>query len=209
MTISKPLRYAFLDESGTTDPFSGSHFLVVALLSVTLPRSIELHVRRAHKKYGTSLSSGEMKASASREVAIERLLQTVAEEPIAIIAVVLNKQQILRPPDDPEDLYREAVTLAVRHAVSRWPRIDLCLDKRYTTKRLRYRLEKEIREGIADLHQEVVIIHQEDSVARKELQAVDYIAWAFFQKYERRDDRFYQIVAERIIVEEEIESRLW
>jgi len=203
------LRYAFVDESGTVAPFSGSHFLVITLLATTRPRPIELHVKRAHKKYGTSLASGEMKADVSREVVIERLLRAIAREQVAIIAVVVDKRDIMRPPEDPEDIYREAVARTVRHAVSRWLRIDLCLDKRYTTKRLRYRLEKEIRERIADLHQEVVIIRQEDSIAQKELQAVDYIAWAFFQKYEREDERFYQIIANKVIVEEVIRRRLW
>ena len=203
------LHYAFVDESGTTAPFSGSRFLVITLLSTTRPRLIELHVKRAHKKYGTSLSSGEMKAAASRETVVKRLLQAIAQEPVAIVAVTVNKQDIVRPPEDAEDIYREAVTRAVWHAVSRWPRIDVCLDKRYTTKRLRYRLEKEIREGIVDLHQQVVIIRQEDSVVHKELQAVDYIAWAFFQKYERGDERFYQIITNKVIVEEVINRRLW
>ena len=207
--MSEPLHHAFVDESGTADPFSGSHFLVIALLSTTRPRPIELHVKRAHKKYGTSLASGEMKADVSRGTVVERLLQAIAQEPVAIVAVVVDKRAIVRPPGDPEDIYREAVTRAVRHAISRWPRIDICLDKRYTTKRLRYRLEKEIREGIADLHQEVVIIRQEDSISHKELQAVDYVAWAFFQKYERGDDRFYQIIANRVIVEEVIRRGLW
>ena len=136
----------------------------------------------------------------SREIVIERLLQAIAREPIAIVASIVDKRHIVRPPEDPEDIYREAVVQAVRHAVARWPRIDLCLDKRYTVKRLRYRLEKEIRERIAHLHQEMVIIRQEDSIACKELQAVDYIAWAFFQKYERGDTRFYDIVADQVIV---------
>jgi hypothetical protein len=203
------LHYAFIDESGTVDPFSGSHFLVIALLSTTRPRAIELHVKRALKKYGTSLASGEMKADASREVVIKRLLQAIAQEPVAIVAVIVDKRDIVRPPEDPEDIYREAVTQAVRHEVARWPRIDVCLDKRYTTKRLRYGLEKVIREGIANLHQEVVIIRQEDSIAQKELQAVDYIAWAFFQKYERGDGRFYEIIAHQVVVEELITRRLW
>jgi hypothetical protein len=125
------------------------------------------------------------------------------------VAVVVDKRDIARPPEDAEDIYREAVTRAVRHAVSRWPRIDLCLDKRYTTKTLRYRLEREIREGIADLHQEVVIIRQEDSIAYKELQAVDFVAWAFFQKYEQGNERFYQIIADKVIVEDVIKRRLW
>jgi hypothetical protein len=150
-----------------------------------------------------------MKAAASREEIIERLLRALAEEPMAIVAVIVDKRDIVRPPHDPEDIYREAVARVVWHAVSRWPRIDVCLDRRYTTKRLRYKLEKEIREAIAGLHQEVVIVRQEDSIARKELQAVDHVAWAFYQKYERGDARFCQIIADRIIVEEVIERQLW
>jgi len=203
------LQYAFVDESGTVDPFSGSHFLVIALLSTTRPRPIELHVKRALKKYGTSLGFGEMKADASREVVVKRLLQAIAQEPVAILAVIVDKRGIARPPEDPEEIYREAITRAIRHAVTRWPRIDVCLDKRYTAKRLRYRLEKVIRERITDLHQEVVIIRQEDSIACKELQATDYVAWAFFQKYERGDNRFYDIIADKVVVEELISRRLW
>ena len=100
-------------------------------------------------------------------------------EPIEIIALVVDKRVILRPPDDPENIYREVVSLAIRQVVSRWPRIEIHLDKRYTSKRLRRLLEREIRERIADLHQEVVLIHQDDSIARKELQAADFIAWQF------------------------------
>ena len=207
--VSGLLHYAFIDESGTVAPFSGSHFLVIALLGMTRPRSIELHVKRALKKYGTSLASGEMKADASRAVVVKQLLQAIAQEPVAILAVVVDKRDIARPPKDPEEIYREAVTRAVRHAVARWPRIDVCLDKRYTAKRLRYELEKVIREGIADLHQEVVIVRQEDSIACKELQATDYVAWAFFQKYERGDNRFYEIIADNVVVEEVISRRLW
>jgi len=207
--MSPPLQYAFVDESGTVDPFSGSHFLVIAMLSTAKARPIELTIKRALKRYGTSLASGEMKASASREVVVQHLLQALANEPIAILAVVVDKQHIARPPDDLEDIYREAVTVAIREAVARWPRMDVNLDKRYTAKHLRYRLEKEIREGIADLPQEVVMIRQEDSIASKELQAADYVAWAFFQKYERGDTRFYDIISGKVVVEEVISRRLW
>jgi hypothetical protein len=207
--VSGPLHYAFIDESGTVAPFSGSHFLVIALLGTTRPRPIELHVRRAFKKYGTSLASGEMKADASRGVVVKQLLRAIAQEPITIVAVIVDKRDIARPPKDPEEIYRETVTRAVRHVVAKWPRIDVCLDKRYTAKRLRYELEKAIREGIVDLHQEVVIIRQEDSIACKELQATDYVAWAFFQKYERGDNRFYEIIADKVVVEEVISRRLW
>jgi len=207
--VNHLLHYAFVDESGTVDPFSGSHFLVIALLGTVKPRAIELHVKRAFKKYGTRLASGEMKADASRDVVVKRLLQAIAQEPVTIVAVIVDKRDIVRPPKDPEDIYREAVTQVIRHTIARWPRIDVCLDKRYTARRLRYELERAIREGIADLHQRVVMIRQEDSIACKELQATDYVAWAFFQKYERGDSRFYDILTDRVVVEEVIRRGLW
>lgn len=112
------------------------------------------------------------------------------------------------PPAELEDIYRDAVGRAVRHAVIRWPRLVIVLDKRYTAKKLRYALEQSIREQISDLRQEVVLIQQEESLARKELQATDYVAWAFFQKYERGDSRFYDLIAERVIVEEVVERNI-
>ena len=179
--LSAP-HYAFVDESGTASPFSGSRRLVIALLATATPRAIELHVRRMQKRYGSSLRSGELKAGASREPAIAGLLQALAEEQTQIIAVIVDKSAIARPPADPENLYRKAAAMAVAQAVRRWPRLDICLDKRYTAARLLDQLEREIREAIVGVPQEVVIIRQEDSVARKELQAADHVAWAIFQK---------------------------
>ena len=201
--------YAFIDESGTTSPFSGSRHLVVALLAVTTPRAIEMHVRRMQKKYGASLRSGEMKANASREPVIFNLLQALAEEPANIITIIVDKSAIVRPPADPEDMYRKVISLAIAHAIRRWPRLDVCLDRRYTALRLLDQLERRIRETLVGLPQEEVIIRQEDSVSRKELQAADYISWAVFQKYEHDDRRFYEIIAEQVIVEELIQQSLW
>jgi hypothetical protein len=207
--MSAVTHYAFVDESGTAAPFSGSRFFVVALLCVTSPRAIELYIKRAHKKYGTSLRSGEMKASSSQHKVVERLLQDIAQEAVAIMSIIVDKREIVRPPKDIEDIYRQAASEVVRQAVSQWPRLDIYLDKRYTTKRLRYQLEIKIREKIAGLTREVVIIRQEDSIACKELQAVDHVAWAFFQKYERGEERFYQHIVDSVVMEDVLKRQLW
>ncbi|MCP4356507.1 MAG: DUF3800 domain-containing protein [Chloroflexi bacterium] len=203
------MRYGFLDEAGGAAPFSGSRFLVVAVFTTSVPRPIELHVKRARKRLREKPASGEIKATHSREAVIKRLLTALAQEDIQIVAEIIDKRAILRPPEDYEDIYRLAVASAVRHCVTHWPRLDLYLDKRYTKKALRYILEKQIREAISDLRQEVILISQEDSVSRKELQAVDYVVWAIFQKYERADERFYRIIADKIVVEEVLKQSLW
>jgi len=201
--------YSFVDESGTTSPFSGSRFFIVALLDTRNPRKVELHVRRLYKRLGTSLKSGEIKASETQEKNIRRFLSAIANDQTEIVAVIVDKKSIVRTPKNNEKLYREAVSLAISHAVKRWQKVEIYLDKRYTSRRIRKELEKEIRERIADLPHKVVIIHQEDSFARKELQAADFISWAFFQKYERNDSQFYELIAGNVIVEEVIKRGLW
>jgi len=203
------MRYGFLDESGDADPFSGTRFLVVALISTAASRPLELHVKRARKSLSKKPAPSEMKASTSEPKIVERLLKAIAQENVEIVAVIVDKQSILRPPGDPEDIYRMAVTRVIRHCVERWPRVTFHLDKRYTKKALRYRLEEAIREGLVGVPQEVVLIRQEDSLVRKELQAGDHVAWAFFQKYEKDNGRFYKIIEDKVLVEELVRRELW
>jgi len=125
------------------------------------------------------------------------------------VAVIVNKRAILRPPTDSEDIYREAVTRAVAPCVERHPHLELWLDKRYTKPSLRHRLEKNVRAGIAGLPQQVVLLYQEDSRNQKGLQAVDHIAWAFYQKYERGDEGLSKICAVKVVVEELVSHHLW
>jgi hypothetical protein len=196
------MHYAFIDESGTVGVETGTHFLVIAVICGSQARDIEIPVQRALKKFGTSLASGEMKANASREAVILRLLGDLVKEEIQIIAVAVDQKAISILPEDREEIYRKAVSRAIFHLVQRWPRIQICLDQRYTNYKLRFDLEKRIREKIADLPQKVVLIRQLSSQTQRGLQAADFIAWAFFQKYERGDCRFFDAISSRVMGEE-------
>jgi hypothetical protein len=203
------MHYAFMDESGTAGTETGTHFLVIAVICGNQARDIEIPVQRAQKKFGTSLASGEMKANNSREVVILRLLGELVKEDIQIVAVIVDQKAVVRPPRDGEEIYRAVVSRAVHTLVERWPRIQICLDQRYTSDKLRFELEKRIREEIIDLPQKVVLIRQLNSQSQRGLQAADLIAWAFFQKYERGDSRFVDVFASRIVQEELILKKTW
>jgi len=206
---SSTLHYAFIDESGTVGVTTGTHFFVVGVLTSTTPRDLELPVRRALKKYGRSLTKGEMKATHASDKTNLRTLEAIAGHEVNIVAVIVDQRAISRPPDDSEEIYRQAVTRAIRILVGRFPKVEICLDKRYTHEPLRYELEKHIRENLVDVSRQLVLIRQESSQARKELQAVDAVAWAFFQKYERGEERFYDVIASKVIAEELIEKKNW
>lgn len=203
------MHYADLDESGDVAPFSGSRFLVVAVLVTETPRPIELHVKRARQSLGRKALSGELKATWCEPQVIERLLHSITEEDVHIVAVVVNKRVIVRPPVDFEDIYRTAVARAVRHCLDRWPHIHLYLDKRYTNPKLRRALERVVSGALASAADARLLIWREDSRGQLCLQAVDSVAWAIARKYEWGNVRAYAQIADRIVAEEVIAEALW
>ena len=201
------MRYAFLDESGNTAPFQPSEcFLVVAVITATpsVARAIALHLKRL-KKTIRSGPRDELKASEATPKQRIKLLKAVADEDIAIVAVVLNKEMARNIPEDQEDWYRQMVSMATGHCARHWTPLRLVLHKRYTNIRLRCRLEKEIRDRLGT-RQGDVAIEQLGSRARPELQVVDYVAWAIRRKYAVGEWQYYDIIKSRIIVEDVIEA---
>ncbi len=67
-------------------------------------RDIGIPVQRALKKYGTSLASGEMKASSSGETVILRLLTELVKQYIQIVATAVDQTAIFRAPKDSKEI---------------------------------------------------------------------------------------------------------
>lgn len=207
--MGNALHFAFVDEAGNTALSRQNHILVAAALCMGNPRPIARIIRKTQKKYGSSLASGELKAKKAHALLVEHLLGNLAREEIAIFSVIVDRRNIQQPPKDAEEIYRWAMARLVEKMVEKYPSLEIVLDRRYTTERLRDELERKIRERISPLPQHYVMITQKDSALVKELQAVDFIAWAFFQKYERGNDRFYDLIAERIVEEEYVTRQAW
>ena len=206
--MTEALRYAFLDEFGGVALFAPKEpFLIVAALVVPTLRGQELLVKRARKRFGSSIVAGEMKAAHSSEQTVRWMLESIAQEDVSIVVVALDKRGIVKPPKDPENLYRNAVTCCVRECVERWQRLNVTLDKRYTHQYLRQKLEWSIRGGIADVPGQAVVIRQEDSRAVKALQVADFVVWAAGQKYVYENDAYCQIFQPRIVAERVISAK--
>jgi hypothetical protein len=205
--------YAFVDESGTEDPFSRQdHFLVVALVSTSYLRDIELPMTRMYKKYGTGLRTGEIKASTSSHEIKTRVLEQLMTTPVQIIATVIDKRCIKRPPatrNAADVIYHEAIAGVIGSAVLRTPDLDVCLDKHYTAPRKRQALEAAIQKRIASLCPNPVPIQHGDSQSHRGLQVADFVAWSFFQKYEKGDCRYWHIIEANVVEETVIVRELW
>jgi hypothetical protein len=201
-------RYAFIDESGTDAPFSGSRFLVVSLLTSAGQRNLARIIRWAFKQFGSSLPGGEMKASASQPAVRMEILRSLAKLDIEVVAAVVDKSSILRGPQEAGALYRLALLHVLQEALERHPVLECCIDRPYTKQTRLEGIEREARASLAGLSSGLKIVWG-DSSQRGELQAVDYVAWAFHAAYEFEDESYYRLIAKRVVFEDLITEPLW
>jgi len=201
-----PLKRGVLDEAGDVGCAEGSScYLVVAIVLIGNLHWLRKVVLKARKRLGKRLKNiPELKAWHTPRRVVAHLLNDLAVLDVEIVTVILDKQKARRP-DNLEDWYRQVCGRAVQHCLERYPRFSLIVDKRYTNQCLRDRLvETLLLESAPNLPGNVVCEYAA-SEQEKAIQVADAVAWAVFQKYEHGDESFYQIIRDRVIVEEVLE----
>lgn len=186
------------DETGDTGvgPRS-SRFLVVAGLVGSNLEPLRRAVARTRKSMGKRLRDiPEIKAWHSPPQVTAQLLSRLAALDIEIYAAILDKRSA-RPPEDGEDWYRQVCTEAIRQATARYDRVIVTLDRRYTKAALQDRLVEAIAAGTQRPGATLSFVYA-DSRQERALQAADAVAWGIYQKYEREEEMFYDLIAGKI-----------
>lgn len=198
------MKHIFFDESGTDDALSKLENYVVGAAVITgTPRPVEVLVRRLRKKLRRPAWQ-HISASITEATKVAWFLGELTEEEVELISTVGDKTSFKENPSKaphPKTLYAELVIQTLRPCIARHPRIEVWLHKKYTKRADRDALEKAIRERVADLYQEVLIIHQEPIQVKPHLLAADFVAWAIYQASERADDTFYQLIESKLVEE--------
>jgi hypothetical protein len=197
--------FAFVDESGTPAASSGGRYLVVAVLVTATTRPVELHVRRARRALHRRQPTSELKAANSDVRVIRQMLEAIAAETCEIFGVVVDKQEM--PAAAGETVYRHAVGQAISLAAQQHPQLQVMIDKRYTNARQRLKLEQCIREWLRPIPDQLVILGQADSAIHPGLQAVDFVAWALANRFERGES-WVTIIASRIKMVETVSGKI-
>ncbi|MBI4630590.1 MAG: hypothetical protein HZC38_01185 [Chloroflexi bacterium] len=186
----------FIDESWLWDEVTDDYLLIVASVTTTRRREMQLAIRRL-KRIPHLKAKSEIKATVTTPDVVKKFLQVLAVDPSVTITAAMwrGKRADI---DDHEALYRRVMARCVWQAVKQSPRSDLYVDKRYTRREQQNELEGEIREAIAVIPQNIVRVSQVDSRVVKELAAPDFVAWAFLQHYGRNNDEFYRLIRSKV-----------
>jgi hypothetical protein len=144
-------------------------------------------------------------ANYEKPITIKRLLRGLAKTDVKITTMRLDKRKIVLI-GNPNELYSNMfVTLINRlyadGILNKSDSIDFVASRRNTSKKLNDDFSASIEHGTRDIDFNHSIVAPCDD---KCLQAVDFVSWALWQKYEMDDETYSDIIADKIIKEYEM-----
>lgn len=202
--------YIFLDESGDLG-FStrSSKWFLFTLVVVDDPRKLERIIKKVRltlkKKYKHKMS--ELHAYNADSITRNRVLSQLAQEDIAIVTTVLNKSKVYIDLHNQKNyLYNFTANIILERLIRTKfiqgdARITLVVDKKDTKKQLKENFVSFITNAMEKRRDGEFTMTLAASHDEKGLQAVDFISWAIFRKYEKGDFEYYEKIKDKIIDE--------
>jgi len=203
------MTYIYFDESGDLGfDFSkrgtSEQFLVTFMIAEN-KRPISTLVKKTFASLPVATKrkhSGSLHAYYEKKATRIKLLRGLAAKDVKIATIRLSKHKILIA-GDPHELYANiAITLINRlfadGIINDADAVTLIASRRNTSKILNARFSESIINDARGTKFGVNIVKPVDD---KCLQAVDFISWAFWQKYEKNDNTYARLLANKTIRE--------
>jgi len=203
----------YIDESGDLGlDFSKkgtSNFFVVTFLFTENIKPIEKIIKNVHSRLRNNLKSkiNILHSNKEKPVTRKRVLKQLARIDCKIMTIYLNKKNISgKIKKDKSVLYNYVTnilldTIYTKKIIKIPGEIILTASKRETNKYLNTNFRKYLKEKIEDKHNIKIVVDIKTPAEEKILQAVDFISWAIYRKYEKNDPSYYEIIKNKIIEE--------
>lgn len=204
------MAYIFLDESGDLGfKKRSSRWFIFTIVVTKELKSLERAVNRVWrplKKKHRVMS--ELHATKEKDITRKRLLSLVGRiADLQILSVALDKSKIhVDMQNQKHFLYNYTANLLLellhsQEIIDGNEVIELFVDRKDTKKELRENFINYLMDSFGKKGKGRVSITLHASHQNKSLQAVDFVAWATFQRYERNDTKFYDLIKTKIAVD--------
>ena len=207
------MSYFFLDESGDLgfnfSKSKTSKVFIVACLFTTNKRAIEKIIKKTHselqKKYKRRF--GVLHAAKEKPITRQRLLKRLNKKEISIMTIYLNKKKVYtRLRDEKQVVYNYVANILLdriytRKLISSSSKIELIASKRETNKFLNENFKNYLNTQLKNYHKIDIEVIIKTPFEEKSLQAIDFISWAIYRKYEYGDEDYYNLIKSKIIEE--------
>ena len=207
------MAYIFLDESGDLGfdfrKLKTSKVFVVTCLFTENKKPIEKIVKKTHselkKKYKRRV--GVLHAVKERPITRQRLLKRLNEKDCAVMTIYLNKNKVYtKLQDEKQVLYNYVTNILLdriysKRLVAVKNKIIIVASRRETNKFLNENFKNYLNDQAKNRYQADIDVIIRTPYEEKSLQAVDFVSWAIFRKYEHGDESYYNMIKNKIAEE--------
>lgn len=201
------MSHIFIDESGDLG-FSkrSSRWFILTMVLTNNHRKIEKCVKRVHKGLKKKYKKvSELHAYHSDYLTKKRILRFLSEvDDLQIHCIILNKKKVYVDLQNQKNHlynYTANILLDRLHKKQNFKNKDkvlIYIDQRETNKFLKKNFENYLTKSLVKKGNSKFEIKIKPSHTEKCLQAVDFISWAMFRKYEQGDYEYYEIIKNKI-----------
>jgi len=207
------MAYIFLDESGDLGfkltKKRSSQYFIITLIVTEDKRPIEKIVKNIHKnlKKKHKQKGGTLHCYHEKQITRFRLLKKLAEKNIKIMTVYVNKKKVYTKLQEEKDvLYNYVANILLDRICSKKllptnDKIWLIASRKETNKILNLNFKNYLSSQVKNNHKLSMDIEIKTPHEEKALQAVDFVSWSIFRKYEYRDKSYYNIIKKKIFEE--------
>ncbi|HOX41132.1 MAG TPA: DUF3800 domain-containing protein [bacterium] len=207
------MAYIFLDESGDLgfdlQKVRSSKYFVITLLFCDEKRPIEKAVRIAHSslKHTHKLKGGVLHCYHEKPATRIRLLTGLAKRDIKVMTIYLNKKKVYTKLHDEKDVLYNFVTnilldrICTKKLIPISGKINLIASRKETSKFLNLNFKNYLTKQARNNHKIDLVVEIKTPHEEKSLQAVDFLSWSIFRKYEYGDESYYELFKDKIFEE--------
>lgn len=207
------MAYIFLDESGDLgfnfDNKGTTKNFVITCLFVKDKKRIEKIIKRTHSelKKKTKRRIGMLHCYREKPATRKRLLKRVSKENCKIMIIRLNKKKVFTKIKKEKPVLYNNVTntllskIYFKRLLNKGEKLYFIASKRETSKFLNQNFKKYITDNIKKSHGIDIEVLIKTPSEEKSLQAVDFVSWSVFRKYEHSDSSYYEIIKNKINLE--------
>lgn len=207
------MAYIFLDESGDLgfdrSKVRSSKYFVITFLLASDKKPIEKIVKNTHAslKKIHKQKSGVLHCYHEKPATRIRLLSKISQRDIKVMTVYLNKSKVYTNFHHEQDVLYNYVTnilldrICTKKLIPKNEKIELIASRKETNKFLNENFKNYLATQIKNNHKLDISIEIKTPHEEKSLQAVDFLSWSIFRKYEHGDESYYSIFKDKIYEE--------
>ena len=164
----------------------------------SLVRKVFLSLPRATKRK----NSGVLHAHYEKVSTVAKLLTGLAQKDVEIASIRLDKRKVLLT-ISPHELYASIIVTLINRlyldgVISGIDEIVLVASRMNTNRKLNISFSESVVNRMSGTNFNINIVKPSDD---KCLQAVDFVSWALWQKYEKADNTYSDLVTDKIVKE--------